>query len=48
MQRIVNDPNQVVEEMLHGFVKSHPDLVAPIPENPWVLKYVKAPTNSGR
>jgi len=43
MQRIINDPNQVVEEMLHGFVKSHRDLVTAVPENPRVLKYVKAP-----
>src|SRR5260370_10413851 len=43
MQRIINDPNLVVEEMLHGFVKSHPDLVAAVAENPRVLKYVRAP-----
>lgn len=43
MQRIINDPNLVVEEMLYGFVKSHPNLVTAVPENPRVLKYVKAP-----
>jgi dihydroxyacetone kinase-like protein len=43
MQRIINDPNLVVEEMLRGFVKSRPDLVSAVPENPRVLKYVKAP-----
>ncbi len=43
MQRIINDPNLVVEEMLRGFVKSRPDLVSAVPENPRVLKYVRAP-----
>src|SRR4029077_19858338 len=43
MQRIINDPNLVVEEMLRGFVKSRPDLVAAVAENPRVLKYVRAP-----
>ena len=42
MQRIINDPNLVVEDMLQGFLKSHKDLVAPT-DNPRVLKYVKAP-----
>jgi dihydroxyacetone kinase-like protein len=43
MQRIINDPNLVVEEMLCGFVKSRPDLVTAVPEDPRVLKYTKAP-----
>jgi dihydroxyacetone kinase-like protein len=43
MQRIINDPNLVVEDMLKGFVKSHPHLVANIDENPRVIKYAKAP-----
>jgi dihydroxyacetone kinase-like protein len=43
MQRIINDPNLVVEEMLKGFAKCHQNLVAPIEENPRVLKYIKAP-----
>ena len=42
MQRIINDPNQVVEEMLQGFVKCHTDLVAAT-GNPRVLKYKNAP-----
>ncbi len=42
MQRIVNDPDLVVEEMLKGFVLAHPDIVEHT-ENPRVLKYVKAP-----
>ena len=42
MQRIINDPNLVVEEMLQGFVKCHQDLVAAT-DNPRVLKYKHAP-----
>ena len=42
MQRFVNDPDNVVNEMLEGYVKSLPDLVAKC-ENPRVLKYAKAP-----
>ncbi|QUJ67844.1 dihydroxyacetone kinase subunit DhaK [Photobacterium sp. GJ3] len=38
MQRIVNDPNLVVEESLIGYVKAHPGLLAHT-ENPKVLKY---------
>lgn len=42
MQRIINDPNQVVEDMLQGFVKCHEDIVAST-KNPRVLKYKNAP-----
>ena len=42
MQRVINDPNRVVEDMLKGFVKSHQDLVAPT-GNDRVLKYKNAP-----
>jgi len=42
MQRIINDPNQVVEDMLKGFIKCHQDLIAPT-SNPRVLKYKSAP-----
>ncbi len=42
MQRIINDPNSVVEDMLKGFVKAHPDLVVST-GNPRVLKYKNAP-----
>lgn len=42
MNRIVNDPNYVVEDMLKGFVKNHRDLVEKT-ENDRVLKYKKAP-----
>lgn len=42
MQRIINDPDQVVPEMLSGFAKAHRDLVSPT-SNPRVLKYTRAP-----
>lgn len=42
MQRIINDPNEVVEDMLKGFALAHPSLVAGT-KNPRVLKYVHAP-----
>lgn len=42
MQRIINDPNNVVVDMAAGFVKCHCDLVAPT-DNPRVLKWKEAP-----
>ena len=42
MQRIINDPNHVVEDMLTGFTLGHPHLVAGT-NNPRVLKYAHAP-----
>ncbi|MDR3120381.1 MAG: dihydroxyacetone kinase subunit DhaK [Clostridiales bacterium] len=42
MQRIINNPDLVVEEMLKGYVKNHRDIVAPT-DNPRVVKYVGAP-----
>ncbi len=42
MQRLINDPNLVVDDMLKGFVLAHPDLIAPT-DNPRVLKYRDAP-----
>jgi len=42
MQRIINDPNQVVEDMLQGFTLAHPNLVTGT-KNRRVLKYVHAP-----
>lgn len=42
MQRIVNDPEEVVEDMLKGFTKAHSVLVMAT-ENPRVLKYSRAP-----
>src|ERR1700759_1680806 len=43
MQRIINDPNLVVEDMLKGFAKCYKNLVVPSKENPRVLKYIHAP-----
>jgi phosphoenolpyruvate---glycerone phosphotransferase subunit DhaK len=43
MQRIINDPNLVVEDMLKGFVKCHQNLVVAAEDNRRVLKYIKAP-----
>ena len=42
MQRINNDPNDVVDEMLSGYLKAMPELVAPT-DNKRVVKYAKAP-----
>lgn len=42
MQKIINDPNAVVDQMLAGYVKAFPDLIART-ENPHVLKHVTAP-----
>jgi dihydroxyacetone kinase-like protein len=43
MQRIINDPDFVVEDMLHGFVKAHNNIVSAT-DNPKVIKYIEAPT----
>ena len=42
MQRIVNDPTQVVEEMIEGFVKCHSRVISKT-DNPRVLKYKHSP-----
>ncbi len=42
MQKIINDPNAVVDEMLEGYLNAFPDLVAST-GNPHVLKYRAAP-----
>jgi len=42
MQRIINDPNQAVEDYLKGYVQAHPNFIAPT-KNPRVLKYKDAP-----
>ncbi len=41
MQRILNNPDQVVDEMLQGFFKVHADIVEPI-DNPRVVKARKS------
>lgn len=45
MQRIFNDPDYIVDEMLQGFVKTHSDLVTMSPENNRVIKAVDAPVD---
>jgi len=42
MQRIYNNPDMVVEDMLKGFLKAHRDIVAPT-NNPRTIKYKHAP-----
>ena len=42
MQRIINNPDLVVEDMLKGFVKAHKEIVKGT-DDPRVLKYVDAP-----
>ena len=42
MQKFINDPSLVVDEMLQGFVKAHTDLISNT-ENDRVLKYKNAP-----
>ena len=44
MQRIINDADYVVEDMLQGFLKAHTDIVEGV-ENPRVVKYRAAPQN---
>jgi phosphoenolpyruvate---glycerone phosphotransferase subunit DhaK len=44
MQKIINNPQDVVDEMLEGFVKAHPDLIAKT-ENERVLKFKDAPVD---
>ena len=42
MNRIFNDPDLVVEDMLRGYFRVHADLVSPV-DNPRVVKRVSAP-----
>lgn len=42
MQRIINSPDHVVEDMLDGFIIAHNDLISKT-SNPRVLKYKHAP-----
>lgn len=42
MQRIINDPDKLVDEMVQGYVLAHPGLVCPT-SHPRVLKYRQAP-----
>ena len=45
MQRIINNPNDVVDDMINGFIKAHKDIVEKT-ENNRVLKYKKAPVKN--
>lgn len=42
MNRIINEPDLVVEDAIQGYLKAHPDYFAPT-DNARVLKYPKAP-----
>lgn len=42
MQKFINDPSKVVDEMLEAYIKVHADLVSPT-ENERVIKYKFAP-----
>ena len=45
MQKFINDPSLVVDDMLQGYVKACPDLVS-MTENERVLKYKHAPVKN--
>ena len=45
MQRIINNPDNVVDDMLKGFIKCHSNIVAAT-DNPRVLKYEYAPVKN--
>lgn len=42
MQRIINRPDKVVDEMLEGYMKAFPETIEKT-QNPRVIKYIKAP-----
>lgn len=42
MQKFINDPSKVVDEMLEAYIKVHSDIVSPT-ENERVIKYINAP-----
>ena len=42
MQRILNNPDNVVNEMVEGFISAHSDIVAST-DNPRVIRYRKSP-----
>ena len=45
MQKIINNPGQVVDEMVEGYIKAFGDLIAKT-DNPRVLKYKNAPVEN--
>lgn len=42
MQRVINDPDKVVDDMLDGFIKAWPNRIA-MTGNPRAIKYIHAP-----
>jgi dihydroxyacetone kinase-like protein len=44
MQRILNNPDYIVDEMLAGYLKAHKDLVSAT-DNPRVVKTASLPEN---
>jgi dihydroxyacetone kinase-like protein len=42
MQKMINAPQAAVDEMIEGYLKAHPKLVAGT-DNPRVLKFRRAP-----
>src|SRR2546427_10688078 len=42
MNRVINNPDMVVEDMLRGILAAHPELIV-APENPRVVRHVAAP-----
>ena len=45
MQRILNNPDNIVDEMLLGFVKAHPEIAVASADNKRVLQRVDMPTD---
>ncbi len=43
MQRILNDPDNIVDEMVAGFLKAHSNIVTGVPENKRVVRSVYKP-----
>ncbi len=45
MQRIINNPKEVVDDMVQGFIKANPKLISPT-NHPRVIKYKDAPVEN--
>ena len=43
MNRVINNPDLVVEDMLKGWLQAHADTVCAAPTNPRVVQRVQAP-----
>ncbi|SQC68792.1 dihydroxyacetone kinase subunit DhaK [Listeria fleischmannii subsp. fleischmannii] len=46
MKKIINRTDQVVEQMVEGIVKSHPDLIERIPNTRVIARTDKGPGKS--